>query len=314
MNRCQICPNNCFVDKSICGRRIRMDENMVEATAVAMDPVEKKPLYHFMPGSKTLSVGTLGCNLKCLNCQNHDIAQPEHPSLVPVQRITPESIVKIALENHAQSISWTYNEASIYPEWIANTAKIAQKENIRTILVSNGYTSQKTLNDLTGYVDAVNIDLKSISDGFYREICGGKVEPVLNAIRHYNDNGVHCEVTNLLIPGLNDDEDSVTDLVKFIKTLSDDVVLHFSAFFPQFKLTHLPPTGDESVLEACSLAKSMGLKNVYPGNTHPSPDDNTYCEDCGEVLIEREYYDVKNNITGDKRCPSCNKRVKKIIM
>lgn len=315
MNRCQICPNNCLLNKkSICGRSLEINENIVQTTGIAIDPIEKKPLYHYLPGSETLSIGTLGCNLKCLNCQNHRIAQPEYPSLVPINKVTPESIVNTALDNNLESISWTYNEPTIYPEWIINTAKIAQETDIKTILVSNGYTSQKTLNELIPYVDAVNIDLKSSTDDFYVRVCGGKIEPVLNSIRYYFENGVHTEVTNLLIPDYNDDEESVKGIVNFIKSLSNEIVLHFSAFYPQFKLMHLSPTSEESVMNACRIAKNYGMENVYPENTHSSLEDNTYCSNCGKLLIEREYYEVKNYINSTNRCPGCSKMLENIII
>ena len=315
MNRCQICPNNCILERNtICGRKPDINENVVETTAIAVDPIEKKPLYHFLPGSKTLSIGTLGCNLKCLNCQNHSIAQPTNPLSVPTKKVTPESIVNVAVENNLESISWTYNEPTIYPEWIINTAKIAQDYNIKTILVSNGYTSQKTLDDLINYVDAVNIDLKSSDDTFYREVCSGKIEPVLNSIRTYYENQIHTEVTTLVIPGYNDDLSSINNVVEIIKCISKKIVLHFSAFYPQFKLMNVPPTPDETVINACDIAKNNGLKYVYPGNTYPSLDDNTYCENCNEILIKREYYEVINNITSDKKCPNCGKYMENIIL
>lgn len=314
MNRCQVCPNNCLLKNSICGRKQDIDENIVETTAIAVDPIEKKPLYHFMPGTKTLSVGTLGCNLRCMHCQNHSIAQPENPSLVPIRKINPQSIVDMALDNELESISWTYNEPTIYPEWIINTAKIAQKNDIRTILVSNGYSSKKTLNELAGYVDAVNIDLKSSEESFYIDVCGGKIEPVLKSIEFYHENSIHTEVTTLLIPDYNDDDENVTNIVNFIKSLSKKMVLHFSAFYPQFKLMHLPPESDEIVLNACMIARRLGLRNVYPGNTYPSSMDNTYCSECGQILVEREYYETNSYITGDCKCPGCKKRVEEMII
>ncbi len=313
MKNCQICPNKCLLEnKSICGRSNDFDENVVETSSIAIDPIEKKPLYHFMPGSETLSIGSVGCSLRCLNCQNHSIAQPKNTSIVPIRKISPESIVKLALDNNLESISWTYNEPTIYPEWIINTAKIACKYDIKSILVSNGYTSQKTLNDLVKYVDAVNIDLKGDAE-FYKKVCKGNVLDVLNSIESYYDNGIHTEVTNLLIPTYNDDENSIKNIVKLVKSISSDIVLHFTAFYPQFKLMDLPPTPAESVLNACLIAKENGLKNVYPGNIHTSFEDNTYCDNCNEMLIKREYYEVINYITSNKKCPKCGKDMENII-
>lgn len=307
MIRCNICPNNCLIEhNTICGRSL-IDENTIKTTAVTIDPIEKKPLYHYKPGSQTLSVGTLGCNLKCLNCQNHPIAQPEDASSVPIRTFSPKSLVDIALDKNIKSISWTYNEPTIHPEWIINTAKIAQKYDIKTILVTNAYTSQKTLNKLVKYVDAVNIDLKSMNDEFYNEICSGKLEHVLNSIEFYYKSNIHTEITTLLIPGYNDDLKSINSVVDYIKRISNDIILHFSAFYPQYKLIDVPPTSEDTILHAFQIAKKNGLKYVYPGNTNPSCEDNTYCEKCGEILIERDYYNVKNHIINNL-CPKCGEK------
>ncbi len=313
MKNCNICPNNCLLEKgSICGRN-NVDEIVVEATAIAIDPIEKKPLYHFYPGSQTLSVGTLGCNLRCLNCQNHSIAQPKNRDMVPVRRLSPEALVNTALENDLNSISWTYNEPSIYPEWIISTARIAEEYDIGTILVSNGYTSYSTLESLVGYVSAVNVDLKGDAD-FYENICRARLKDVQNSIEYYYDNNVHIELTNLLIPSLNDDADSVTGLCEYVHGISDSIPVHFSAFHPDYKLRHLPSTREESVLNACSIARDTGLRYVYPGNIRPSYEDNTYCEDCEDVLIERNYYSVENYITVDGKCPHCGSIAEEIII
>ena len=312
MKRCDICPNNCLIEHSICGRKAIIDENVVESTGVAVDPIEKKPLYHFMPGSETLSVGGIGCNLKCLNCQNHSIAQPVNPSFVPIRTFSPEELVELTLEKDLKSISWTYNEPTIHPEWIISTSKIAKEYDIKTILVTNGYTSKKTLNDMVDYVDAVNVDLKSISDDFYRDVCSGRLNDVKNSIEFYYNNGVHTEVTNLLIPGYDDSTESISALCDYICSVSDSIVLHFSAFYPQFKLNHLPPTSEDTVFKACKTGKATGLKHVYPGNTHSSHDDNTYCGNCNDILVEREYYTVKNYINEGK-CPTCGKNVENFV-
>lgn len=293
-------------DKAICGRKIEIDENIVETTAVAIDPIEKKPLYNYMPGSKTLSIGTLGCNLKCLNCQNHTIAQPEDPSSVKTLDYTPEEIVQLALEHDLKSISWTYNEPTIHPEWIINTAKIAQKHDIKTILVTNGYTSLETLEKLVDYVDAVNVDLKSMDDTFYNNVCSGRLQPVLDSIKFYYENDVHLEITTLLIEEYN--EDSVPEVIETIKSIDGNIPLHFSAFYPQYKLSDLYPTSEDLIKDACFFARGYDLNYVYAGNIHHSTYDNTYCEFCDELLIERDNYDIKNYIKNNK-CPNCKKEV-----
>ena len=307
MNKCDICPNNCDLDgKTVCGRSSGLDENIIETTAIAIDPIEKKPLYHFMPGTQTLSVGTLGCNLRCLNCQNHSIAQPADASSVPTRSYSPEEIVEMALDNKLKSISWTYNEASIHPEWIINTAKIAREYDIKSILVTNGYTSGKTLEKLVHFVDAVNVDLKSSKDEFYKTVCGGRLEYVLESIKYYFTHEIHVEVTTLIIPGYNSDGESINGVIDYIKSLSCDIPLHFSAFYPQYKLMNVEATSDELVFEACKNALDKGLNYVYAGNTYPSRFDNTYCSECSEEIIERDYYHIKNNLKKGL-CPNCGK-------
>lgn len=306
MKRCNICPNNCPIEEPICGRNPNLDENIIETTVVAIDPIEKKPLYNYMPESKTLSIGTLGCNLKCLNCQNHSIAQPADPSKVRTTNYTPEELVQLALDKDLKSISWTYNEPTIHPEWIINTAKIAQKHDIKTILVTNGYTSEETLNNLVKYVDAVNVDLKSMQEIFYNKVCSGHLQPVLNSINFYHKNKVHMEITTLLIDKYN--TESVPTIIETINQLDKNIPLHFSAFYPQYKLKSLPPTPEDLIYDACFFAQGFELNYVYAGNTPHSIYDNTYCKHCDELLIEREIYSIKNRIE-DHKCPNCKKEI-----
>ncbi|WP_455645678.1 AmmeMemoRadiSam system radical SAM enzyme [Methanosphaera sp.] len=308
MNKCDICPNNCDYDtNSICQQSpIYDDENAVETSAIAIDPIEKKPLYHFMPGTQTLSIGTVGCNLKCINCQNHTIAQPENAILVPIKTYTPEEIVQQAIDNDLESISWTYNEPTIHPKWIISTAKIAKKYDIKTILVTNGYTSQETLDKLVKYVDAVNVDIKSMEEEFYKDVCVGTLEPVLNSIKYYVKQGVHTEVTNLLIPGYNDSTQDIRKIISFIGNTSDKIHLHFTRFYPQFKLNDIEPTREKTIYKACDLAQYLGIKYTYPGNIESSYKDNTYCKNCRHILIERNGYEIKNHVTKMGGCPNCS--------
>lgn len=310
MSPCNICPNHCNSDiNTICQQTpIYDDENAVYASAVAIDPIEKKPLYHFMPGSKTLSIGTVGCNLNCMNCQNNTIALPENASIVPTTLYTPQQIVQQALDNDLPSISWTYNEPTIHPKWIISTAKLAKEHDIKTILVTNGYTSEETLENLVDYVDAVNVDIKSLNDDFYNKICSGRLEPVLNSIKYYVKHDVHTELTNLLIPGYNDSLDDMKKVINFVLKLSDKIPLHFTAFYPQYKLNDLSPIKEKTVHKACDLGQYMGLKYVYPGNVSPSYKSNTYCKNCRHLLIERNNI-IKKHVTTKFACPNCNHKV-----
>ena len=308
MRICSVCPNSCDLDNlTICGETPELDSlEYVDTTAVAIDPIEKKPLYHFLPGTETLSIGTKNCNIKCLFCQNHSIAQPPTGTTVKTRSFTPEELVNIAIENGLPSISWTYNEPTIHYKWIIRTAEIAKKEDIKTVLVTNGYNTPELVDRLSEYVDAVNVDIKSMSDNFYGEVCYAQLEPVLNSVESYYKNGVHIEITNLLIPGYNYDTPTIKKLVEYLKILSDKIPLHFSAFYPQFKMMDVEPTSVKTIDKACDLAKYMGLKYVYPGNVPPSYKSNTFCTHCKQTLIKRVRYHVESNVTEQNACPNCN--------
>ncbi len=315
MKTCSICPNSCNIDgKGLCQQSPSYDNpDRIITTAVAIDPIEKKPLYNFLPGTHTLSIGTLGCNMKCLNCQNHEIAQPENSLLVPTRTFSPEELVDQALVNELPSISWTYNEPTIHPEWIIATAKKAQQYGIKTILVTNGYTSTHTLERLSEYVDAVNVDIKSMSDKFYQDVCQARLEPVLESVKFYVKNNIHTEVTNLIIPGYNDSKSIIKKLIEFCVKTSDKMPLHFTRFYPQFKLTNVDPTDVKTILNACDLAAYMKVKYVYPGNIGSSIKSNTYCKNCRHLLIERKNYNITNYITEKGSCPNCNHKVDVVI-
>ncbi len=305
---CNVCPNHCNLhNKTICNELPDYDEeNVIYTSAVALDPIEKKPLYHFQPGTKTLSIGTVGCNLQCLNCQNHTIAQPDLSQEVPTKTYTPEDIVSLAKFHRLTSISWTYNEPTVHPKWIIKTAEIARDENIKTILVTNGYNTRETLDSLVDYVDAVNVDIKSMDDDFYRRICKARLQPVLDSVEYYYKNDIHVELTNLLIPGYNDSNDDIRSLVYFVRGLSNYIPVHFTRFYPQFKMQHVDATPLKTIERACNLAKYMGLKYVYPGNVPSSYLDNTYCRNCRHLIVRREDYNVKLNLTDKNACNKCN--------
>ncbi len=311
MNKCDICPNYCDLnyDQTIkCQQNpIYDNEDRIYSTVISIEPIEKKPLYHFMPGSKTLSIGTLGCNLNCLNCENHSIAIPENNILVPTTTYTPEEIIQKAIDNEIESITWTYNEPTIHPKWIIKTSKIAKEYDIKTVLVSNGYTSTNTLKELVNYVDAVNIDIKSMDKDFYKEVCGGSLEPVLNSIEYYFKNKIHVEVSNLLIPDYNDNTDNIRKLISYISNISDKIPLHFIRFHPDYKLKNIKSTREKTIFKATDLAEYLGINYVYPDSAiAPSHKNNTYCKNCRHLLIERRDNIVKNHITNKGACPNCN--------
>ena len=315
MIRCHICPHHCYIDKeSICQQSPVFDEGKnIYTTSVAIDPIEKKPLYHFMPNTQTLSIGTLGCNLKCLNCQNHTIALPDNSLLVPTRKYSPEEIVEYALDNNLPSISWTYNEPTIHPEWIISTAKVASEYDIKTILVTNGFTSKITLKKLVQHVDAVNVDIKFMTEDSYNNVCSGSLKPVLKSVEYYYTHGVHTEVTNLIIPGYNDKTFQIRRVIDFVLGISDKIPIHFTRFYPNHKMMDIEPTNTKTVLSACDLAAYKKIKYVYPGNVQLSHKTNTYCKNCRHLLIKRSNGKFENHITSKGACPNCNHKSDIII-
>ncbi|MGB2697418.1 MAG: AmmeMemoRadiSam system radical SAM enzyme [Candidatus Zixiibacteriota bacterium] len=309
--KCELCPVGCVIAEGkigVCMGRQNNDGvlyaiNYGNAVSVAIDPIEKKPLYHFHPGSIILSTGPNGCNLKCENCQNWSISQMK--SLT--EFISPENMADLALKYNSVGIAYTYTEPLIWYEYIHDTAKIAQEKNLKNVLVTNGYICEKPLIQLLPLIDALNVDVKSMEDDFYRKVCKGKVEPVIKTVELAVKNGNHMEITNLIMPTLNDSEEQLQKLIHWVAGLDDRIPLHFSRYFPSYK-TDLPPTPISTLKKAYDLAKSE-LKHVYVGNAYIQGTSNTYCLSCSNVLISREGYHT--NIAGikDRKCSSCGTNV-----
>lgn len=267
--RCLLCPHYCILKKEQVGKcGVRKNENgrlysliYQEVASIALDPIEKKPLYHFHPGESVLSLGTKGCNLKCPWCQNWSISQSQD---VPMQSLSSKEIVDRAKENSIFGIAYTYNEPFIWYEFVYDTARLAHQEGLKNVLVTNGYINQKPLEEIIGFIDAMNIDVKSMDDGFYKKFCGGRLAPVL-ATCEYAARRTHIEITNLLIPGLNDKEGAIEKLVDWIADiLGVDTPLHFSRYFPTYKAEY--PTTPVQILEMAREIAQKRLKNVYLGN------------------------------------------------
>ncbi len=310
--RCKLCPRECLIAEGksgLCGIRENREGTLYasyygEVVSIALDPMEKKPLYHFYPGSFIISLATCGCNLRCKHCQNWSISQVR----CKTEYVDPESLVKLAIRYNSKGICFTYTEPMIWFEYVIDTAKIAKKYNLPIVLVTNGEIEDEPLEELLNYVDAMNIDLKSIREDFYREICDGKLEPVLNTIRRSYERKVHIEITNLVIPTLNDSKEEIEELTDFIATIDPDIPLHITRFFPNYKLTDLPPTPIETLMMAKKIADSK-LNFVYVGNVASKELNSTYCPDCKTLLIERDYmYTVRVNLS-DGRCPKCKRRI-----
>jgi pyruvate formate lyase activating enzyme len=284
--------------------------NYAAASSVAVDPIEKKPLFHFYPGSTVLSLGSVGCNFRCKHCQNWNISQAELED-ISLREIIPKDAVKLARDYNCKSIAWTYNEPTMWLEYTIDSAKLARKDNIKTIYVTNGYMTEESLDLIGPYLDAANVDLKGMSEQFYKELCDARMQPVLDSIKRIYEKKIHLEITNLMIPGYNDSEKNIKALVNFmVNELGVDVPLHFTRFFPYYELKDVPPTAVADLEKAYKTAKDAGMKYVYIGNVPSGTGENTYCHSCGELLIERNGYQIMaDSLKKDKRCPECGTNI-----
>ncbi|MBR2193932.1 MAG: AmmeMemoRadiSam system radical SAM enzyme [Bacteroidaceae bacterium] len=271
---CHLCPHHCKIANGktgICQSRHNVNGMLVsegygKPCSLAIDPIEKKPLYHFHPGTKCLSIACTGCNFRCLNCQNHEISQVSS-SDVDHYDLTPQQVVDLCLEHHCPGIAYTYTEPLTYLEYVVDTARLAQESGLWNVLVTAGYVCQEPLKDLLPYLDAANIDLKSFSDDIYQRISGGHLQPVLDTILAMRDAGVWIELTNLIIPGINDDMAMIRQMCRWIADNGlDDNPLHFSRFFPRYKMQNIPPTPLHTLKQAKEIALEEGIKYVYLGN------------------------------------------------
>lgn len=271
---CLLCPHHCRIANGktgVCRSRRNYDGTLVsevyaQPCSLAIDPIEKKPLYHFHPGTQCLSIACTGCNFRCLNCQNHEISQVA-PNEVGHYNLSPQEVVGLCLEHHCPGIAYTYTEPLTYIEYVEDTARLAHDKGIWSILVTAGYVCQEPLADLLPFIDAANIDLKSFSDDIYQRVSGGHLSVVLDTILAMHDAGVWIELTNLLIPGVNDDMDMIRRMCQWIvKNGLANSPLHFSRFFPQFKMRDIPPTPLSTLKKAQLIAQEEGVQHVYLGN------------------------------------------------
>ncbi|NLF25846.1 MAG: AmmeMemoRadiSam system radical SAM enzyme [Deltaproteobacteria bacterium] len=315
---CQVCPNACRLKEDARGRcfgRARREGRMILTTyghtrGLCIDPIEKKPLYHFMPGSPILSFGTAGCNLACKFCQNWDLSTAIGLDAA-TERAQPEQLAQTAQKYNCNSVAFTYNEPITFIEYAIDTAKFCLERNIRTVAVTNGYVWKEARRDFFKYISAANIDLKSFSENFYREFCAGHLEPVLDTLKYLKqETEVWLELTTLLIPGLNDSLEEIEAMSEWIlKNLSPEVPLHFSAFHPAHQMPNTPPTPAETVKAARRVALKTGLKHVYTGNILDPEGASTYCGACGKLVIERQGYKLsKYSLDPEGRCLFCGSK------
>lgn len=310
--RCGLCRQECQVAPGKygqCGVRYNHQGSFFTAVganvaAVNLDPVEKKPLFHFLPGTATFSIGTLGCNLHCRFCQNSDISQPFGSSRNPGRKADAWSIVKAALESGARSISYTYNEPVVFFELMRETASLAIEHGLRNIMVSNAFMSEGCFSELNGLIHAVNFDLKSFTNDFYRKICGARLEPVLENIKVAVKAGWWVELTTLVIPDLNDSMEELSGIASFIAhEAGRQVPWHVSRFHPSYKMLDTTPTGLDALERALEAGCKAGLDYVYVGNLPGHESESTFCPSCKEVVLERRGYRTRVNARG--RCPKC---------
>ena len=311
---CFLCAHHCRIEPGGLGKcGVRENRDGVLFTLVygcpistAVDPIEKKPLFHFLPGTTTYSLATVGCNLSCSFCQNAEISQmPVDQGRIVGRPMSPEEIVTAALNARCRSVSYTYTEPTIFYEYARDCARFATKAGLKNVFVTNGFMTRQMLADIDGDLHAANVDLKSFSDEFYRSLAGARLKPVLDSIKRLRGMGVWTEVTTLLIPGLNDGDDELRALASFLVSVSADIPWHVSRFYPTYHLLDVPPTPVSTVERAVRIGREAGLRYVYGGNVPGHSSESTLCPECGAVVVERVGNSLRTNRGVGGRCPDC---------
>jgi len=314
---CDLCPNQCIIyenKKGTCKNRINTKNKLYTIAygnpcAVHIDPIEKKPFFHFLVSSKSFSIATAGCNFTCLNCQNWSISQFS-PEETRNQDLMPAQVVESAINSGCKSIAYTYSEPVVFYEYMFDTAKLAHKKGIKNVIVSNGYINEKPLKELCKYIDAATIDLKGFTEDVYKRLNGGSLAPVLNALKIYRNQGVWLEISNLIVPNWSDDTNMIKNMCKWLADNKfHDTPLHFLRFSPMYKLVNLPPTPLSTLLNARQIASDYGLKYVYIGNAPGSNAENTICPNCKKIVIERKGFYVTNYNIDNGKCKYCGEKI-----
>ncbi len=311
--RCRLCPHGCLIKEGhagICCVRKNVEGSLISLTygkvaSAAVDPIEKKPLFHFLPGTSTLSFGGIGCNFRCRHCQNHEISQASVES-IPLQTIPPADGVSMAKQSGAESITWTYNEPTIWHEYALDMGTIARREGLSTIYVTNGYITEEALDELAPMLTAFRVDIKAFNDDFYRKVCGGRLQPVLDATIRAHEHGMHIETVSLIIPGVNDDPAEIDSLISWvIESLGPETPMHFTRYRPDYRMHHPPPTPVPRLEAIYERARELGLVYPYLGNVVGSAYTDTWCPSCNEHLIQRGGHAA--HLTGlvGNRCGNC---------
>jgi pyruvate formate lyase activating enzyme len=313
--RCDLCAHRCRIppgSHGICAVRANHDGSLYSlvygrAITAHVDPMEKKPLYHFLPGSTIFSIATAGCNFHCDFCQNWDISQAGKGSGSKLrgEAFPPDQIVAAARRTGCRSIAYTYNEPTVFFEYAYDTAVLAHGAGLKNVFVTNGYQTPEAIALMRGVIDAANIDLKAFRDATYRRLCGARLQPVLDAIKLMHEAGIWVEVTTLVVPGENDSPAELRDIAHFIAGVSADMPWHISRFHPDYRMTNTGPTPRDTLLSAAEIGRAEGLHYVYIGNLPGSGNEDTRCPSCGQTVVQRSGYSVRSNLRGH-RCPQCN--------
>jgi pyruvate formate lyase activating enzyme len=316
--QCALCFRECVIyegERGECRNRENRDGTLysivyAKPSAVQVDPIEKEPQYHMLPGTSILCFGTAGCNFRCRFCQNWHLSQRSLEEINQFRRLDPEDAVSMALERGIPTISFTYNEPTSFYEWVYDTSRCAQEAGLHILWHSNGAMNAAPLRDLLRYTDAVTIDLKGFSDKVYATYSSAELEPVLRTLQVVKEEGVWLEIVNLTIPTVNDDPDDVARMCGWIvETLGPEVPLHFSRFFPAYRMTQLPPTPVETLEHSLRIARESGILFVTLGNVPGHRFNSTFCPDCGEPLIRRVHFQIVENRLLDGHCPSCGRDI-----
>ena len=320
---CQACAQACKLEENeygICGvRKVENGELKLLvyglAAAIHIDSIEKKPMFHFLPKSKSFSIGTIGCNFSCKFCQNYEISQypKEHNHEIIGTKMSPHRIVELSLKYGCDSVSYTYNEPIVFFEYTYDIAKLAHEKGLKNVYITSGYETRKAIDLLVPYIDGMNIDIKAFTDEFYKEICGARLKPVLECVKYAYEKGIWIEVTTLLIPGKNDSDEEIRNIAKFLVSVDPSIPWHISAFNPMYKMMDVPNTPIETLRRAYKIGREEGIEYIYVGNIDDKEHESTYCPSCKRLVIEREGtigQEVFNKLKPGGVCPNCGFKIK----